>query len=94
MHALETWWRTQKLNRDFCFRKAGVLDPGTQPLVSRIRVLLHEVLAATSSVLGEHGLPFLEALEIYNLIVHSGLSKASKESALRIFYRLKRQAAS
>lgn len=46
MHALETWGRTQKLHRDFCFRKAGVLDPGTQPLAPRIRVLLQEALAA------------------------------------------------
>ena len=55
IYALETWWRTQKINRGSCFRKPGVLDPRTKPLVTRIWVLLHENLAVASSILGMLG---------------------------------------
>lgn len=55
MHALETWWKTQKFNSDFCSRKPSILDPGTKSLVSRVWVLLPEDLAITGSVLGGLG---------------------------------------
>ena len=44
-HALETWWKIQKHNRDFCSRKSGV----------QICVSLYDGLAVSSSVLGEAG---------------------------------------
>lgn len=56
VHALDTCWKTQKFNSDFCSGKPSLLDPETKLLVSRIWVLLHEDLAVTGSVLGGLGL--------------------------------------